>query len=153
MFQFFQKSIFDPNTCTTPKSPKNGFRWCPLGKLSHLGMEQLRRYVITFLFSTTYFCVTFRFVRPDWSNELKHIWRLKNSIIKGKDIISEAFIKSLLFRECLLFVTPPPFLRMGVSSKLKNDKYYKYGENKIKSRRRNLRVRVDLYEFILCSFF
>ena len=39
----FQKSIFDPNTCTIPKSPNNGFRWCPLGKLSHLGLEQLRR--------------------------------------------------------------------------------------------------------------
>ena len=22
-------------------SPNNGFRWCPLGKLSHLGLEQL----------------------------------------------------------------------------------------------------------------
>ena len=31
MFQFIQKSVFDPNTC----------RWCPLGKLSHLGLEQL----------------------------------------------------------------------------------------------------------------
>ena len=41
MFQFFQKSIFDPNTCTLPKSPNNGFRWCPLGKLSHLRLEQL----------------------------------------------------------------------------------------------------------------
>ena len=41
MFQCFQKSIFDPNTCTLPKSPNNGFRWFPLGKLSHLGLEQL----------------------------------------------------------------------------------------------------------------
>ena len=41
MFQFFQKSIFEPNTCTTPRRPNNGFRWCPLGKLSHLGLEQL----------------------------------------------------------------------------------------------------------------
>ena len=43
MFQFFQKSIFDPNTCTLPKSPNNGFRWCLLGKLSHMGLEQLTR--------------------------------------------------------------------------------------------------------------
>ena len=41
MFQFFQKIIFDPNTCTLPKSPNNGFRWCPLGKLPHMGLEQL----------------------------------------------------------------------------------------------------------------
>ena len=26
-------------------SPNNGYRWCPLGKLSHLGMEQLRNWV------------------------------------------------------------------------------------------------------------
>ena len=52
MFQFFQKSIFDPNTCTLPKSPNNGFRWCPLGKLSHLGLEQLC-YLILPLEATT----------------------------------------------------------------------------------------------------
>ena len=45
MFPFFQKSIFDPNTCTLPNSPNNGFRWCPLGKLSHLGLEQLIYYI------------------------------------------------------------------------------------------------------------
>ena len=37
----FQKSNFDHNTCNVPKRPNNGFRWCPLGKLSHLGLEQL----------------------------------------------------------------------------------------------------------------
>ena len=40
-FKCFQKCIFDSNTCTLPKSPNNGFRWCPLGKWSHLGLEQL----------------------------------------------------------------------------------------------------------------
>ena len=88
MFQFTQKSVFDPNTCTlnwapitgtvdlpfkrkksintcttffcmywyvsiyseecfwpqymySKLSPNNGYRWCPLGKLSHLGLEQI----------------------------------------------------------------------------------------------------------------
>ena len=52
----FQKSIYDPNTCTTPKSPNNGFRWFPLGKLSHLGLEQLPRYIHNTSYSFYSFC-------------------------------------------------------------------------------------------------
>ena len=39
-FNFSEKSFW-PQYMYLILSPNNGFRWCPLGKLSHLGLEQL----------------------------------------------------------------------------------------------------------------
>ena len=41
MFQFIQKSVFDPNTCNLILAPILGTVWCPLVKLSNLGLEHL----------------------------------------------------------------------------------------------------------------
>ena len=37
----FSEKYFWPQYMYCKMSPNNGFRWCPLGKLSHLGLEQL----------------------------------------------------------------------------------------------------------------
>ena len=37
----FSEKYFWPQNMYHKTSPNNGFRWCPLGKLSHLGLEQL----------------------------------------------------------------------------------------------------------------
>ena len=39
-FNFSEKSFWS-QYMYLKMSPNNGFRWCPLGKLSHLGLEQL----------------------------------------------------------------------------------------------------------------
>ena len=41
MFQFIQKSVFWPQYIYPKLSPFDGYSWCPLGTLSHLGMKQL----------------------------------------------------------------------------------------------------------------
>ena len=41
MFQFIQKSVFWPQYMYPKLSPFNGYSWCPLGKLSHLGLGKL----------------------------------------------------------------------------------------------------------------
>ena len=43
MFQFFSEKYFWPQYMYCKMSPNNGFRWCPLGKLSHMGLEQLTK--------------------------------------------------------------------------------------------------------------
>ena len=37
----YSEKCFWPQYMYPRLSPNNGYRWCPLGKLSHLGMEQL----------------------------------------------------------------------------------------------------------------
>ena len=39
----FSEKYFWPQYMYLTLIPNNGFRWCPLGKLSHLGLEQLYR--------------------------------------------------------------------------------------------------------------
>ena len=38
----YSEKCFWPQYMYPNLSPNDGFRWCPLGKLSHLGLEQLR---------------------------------------------------------------------------------------------------------------
>ena len=41
LFSIFSETYFWPQYMYLKMSPNNGFRWCPLGKLSHLGLERL----------------------------------------------------------------------------------------------------------------
>ena len=41
-FPIYSEECFWPQYMYHKMSPNNGFRWCPLGKLSHLGLEQLK---------------------------------------------------------------------------------------------------------------
>ena len=42
-FSIYSEECFWPQYMYHKMSPNNGFCWCPLGKLSHLGLEQLLR--------------------------------------------------------------------------------------------------------------
>ena len=49
----FSEKYFWPQYMYHKMSPNNRFRWCPLGKLSHLGLEQLHsKYLVKNIFET-----------------------------------------------------------------------------------------------------
>ena len=52
---FFSEKCFWPQYMYPELIPNNGYRWCPLGKLSHLGMEQLTNNLRTHHCYTTTF--------------------------------------------------------------------------------------------------
>ena len=46
VFSIYSEECFWPQYMYHKMNPKNGFRWCPLGKLSHLGLEQLHNVIL-----------------------------------------------------------------------------------------------------------
>ena len=71
----FSEKSFWPQYMYLTFSPNNGFRWCPVGKLSHLGLEQLSASVLLLPWlGLIYFGVKASFLKPI----LCKAWERKN---------------------------------------------------------------------------